>query len=54
MKKTVHLFGFWFHIQFNGYIGTDQRGDTWTNPNDPQPNETLINRIIDAVTYVNK
>ena len=34
-KRSIHINGFWFHIEWNGEIGIDQHGRRWRNRNNP-------------------
>lgn len=55
IKKSVHIAGFWFHIDFIGNEGIDQKGNKWINPDTPEPKDTkLIDTALDAYLRINR
>jgi len=53
MKNSFNILGFWFHLTWNGNIGIDQHGNTWTNPNNPKPKDSnFVDRLLDGYNTI--
>lgn len=53
MKKSIEIAGFWFHIIFNNGIGIDQKGNKWTNYEDPKPEDkNIVDNCLDNYNLI--